>query len=249
MPVPWPLADRHCVAVRLSNRAILYNTRMNDAASTQHDLAIHTFPLGAWQTNCYVVSVGDRCWIVDAGFEPAPMLDFIDEHGLTVEQVVLTHAHLDHIGGLHEVRQRHADVPILIHADETAFLTDTGLNLSAMAGVGPVVAPEATGTLAHGDTLTLAGQSFEVRHTPGHSPGGVTLIHHDTHAAIVGDTLFAGSIGRYDFPTSDGETLMRSIREQLMTLPDETRILPGHGPATTVGQERTSNPYLLQPPA
>ena len=220
---------------------------MSDASTTQPDLSIHTFPLGAWQTNCYVVAVGKSCWIVDAGFEPSPMLDFIDEHGLSVEQVVLTHAHLDHIGGLHEVRERHPDVPILIHADETTFLTDTGLNLSAMAGVGPVVAPEATGTLAHGDTLILADQTFEVRHTPGHSPGGITLIQHASNTAIVGDTLFAGSIGRYDFPTSDGEALMRSIREQLLTLPDETRVLPGHGPATTIGNERASNPYLLQP--
>lgn len=214
-----------------------------------HDLAIRTFPLGQWQTNCHVVSSGGACWIVDAGFDPAPMLEFIDEQGLAVEKVILTHAHLDHIGGLHEVRQRYPEVPILIHADETAFLTDTGLNLSAMAGVGPVVAPEATGTLAQGDAVTLNSHSFEVRHTPGHSPGGITLVNMEHAVAIVGDTLFAGSIGRYDFPTSDGPTLMRSIREQLMTLPDETRVLPGHGPMTTIGDERKTNPYLLQPPA
>ncbi|MEM9414291.1 MAG: MBL fold metallo-hydrolase [Planctomycetota bacterium] len=221
---------------------------MTDDATTQTELTIHTFPLGAWQTNCYVVVSGKRCAIVDAGFEPAPMLDFIEEQAFTVEKVLLTHAHLDHIGGLHAVRERYPEVPILIHADEAEFLTDTALNLSAMAGVGPVVAPEATGFLAHGETVDLAGHTFEVRHTPGHSPGGVSLIHHETGTAIVGDTLFAGSIGRYDFPTSDGPMLMQSIREQLMSLPDTTRVLPGHGPATTVGQERATNPYLLDPP-
>ncbi|MFI4860649.1 MAG: MBL fold metallo-hydrolase [Phycisphaerales bacterium JB063] len=216
--------------------------------SQHNELSIHCFPLGAWQTNCYVVAVGSQCWVVDAGFEPEPMLDFIDEQSLEVQQVLLTHAHLDHIGGLHALRQRHPEVPILIHSAETAFLTDTALNLSAMAGVGPVVAPEATGTLAHGQSLELAGQPFEVRHTPGHSPGGVALIHHASQVAIVGDTLFAQSIGRHDFPTSDGPLLLRSIREQLMALPDATRVLPGHGPATTIGQERQSNPYLLQMP-
>lgn len=209
-------------------------------------LSIQTFALGQWQTNCYVLSVGQSCWIVDAGFEPDEMLDAIAQRKLHVEQVVLTHAHLDHIGGFNEVRRRYPDVPILIHVDEQEFLTDTRLNLSA-AFVQPVVAPDATRLLQHGDTLELAGLSFEVRHTPGHSPGGITLVQPDHRVALVGDTLFAGSIGRYDFPTSDGPRLMQSIHEQLMSLPDDTRVLPGHGPETTIGQERVTNPYLNQP--
>jgi len=203
--------------------------------------------LGQWQTNCYVLSSGGSCWIVDAGFEPDEMLDAIDQRGLTVEKVVLTHAHLDHIAGLHAVRRRHPEVPILIHTDEQAFLTDTRLNLSA-AFVEPVVAPEATGLLKDGETLELAGHRFAVRHTPGHSPGGITLYCEALGVALVGDTLFAGSVGRFDFPTSDGPTLMRSISEQLMPLPDDTRVLPGHGPETTIGRERATNPYLNPPP-
>jgi len=106
------------------------------------------------------------------------------------------------------------------------------------------MAPEATGTIAHGEVLTLNGVEFEVRHTPGHSPGGLTFINVANNVAIVGDTLFAGSIGRYDFPTSDGPLLMKSIQEQLYTLPDDIVCLPGHGPATTVGQEKRTNPYV-----
>jgi glyoxylase-like metal-dependent hydrolase (beta-lactamase superfamily II) len=207
---------------------------------------MQSFTLGQWQTNCFVLSVGRSCWIVDAGFEPDAMLDAIEERGLVVEKVVLTHAHLDHIAGLHAVRHRHPDVPILVHADEEDFLTDTRLNLSA-AIVEPVVAPEATGLLHHGEQLDLAGVPFDIRHTPGHSPGGITLVQADHQLAIVGDTLFAGSIGRFDFPTSDGPRLMQSIAEQLMSLPDDTRVLPGHGPETTIGRERASNPYLNQP--
>lgn len=209
-------------------------------------LRIQTFTLGQWQTNCFVLSVGQSCWIVDAGFDPEVMLDAIDEQGLNVEKVVLTHAHLDHIAGLHTVRHRYPDVPILVHADEEDFLTDTRLNLSA-AIIDPVVAPEATALMHHGEQLDLNGVSFEVRHTPGHSPGGITLVQLDNALAIVGDTLFAGSIGRFDFPTSDGPRLMQSINEQLMTLPDDTHVLPGHGPATTIAQERATNPYLNQP--
>jgi len=209
-------------------------------------LHIETFTLGMWQTNCYVVHIGEGgdAWVVDAGFDPAPMIDAIKAKQLGVQQVVLTHAHVDHIAGLQEVVDAvDGDPPILIHEAEAAFLTDTTLNLSAMAMM-PVVAPEATRLLAGGETLELGPHRFEVRHTPGHSPGGVCLYCEQQGVAIVGDTLFAGSIGRYDFPTSDGPALMRSIRERLLTLPDDTRVLPGHGPATTVGQERRSNPYL-----
>ena len=213
---------------------------------SDNPLSIQTYTLGQWQTNCFLLSVGKACWMIDAGFEPAAMLDAIAEQGLDLQQVVLTHAHLDHIGGLHEVRHRHPEVPILVHSEEEAFLTDTRLNLSA-GFVQPVVAPEATGVISNGDTLDLAGVAFEVRHTPGHSPGGISLIQHETHLAIVGDTLFAGSIGRFDFPTSDGPRLMKSIQEELLTLPDEMRVLPGHGPETTIGRERVANPYLNMP--
>ena len=217
-----------------------YTDRMMDS------LHIESFCLGEWMTNCYVVYTGGpggACWIVDAGFEPGPLLGFIADKGLRPQQVVLTHAHVDHIAGLAQVREAYPGLPILIHEAELAFPGDPVLNLSAALSE-PVIAPEPSGTFSHGDTLTLDGIGFQVRHTPGHSPGGVCLYQKDQGVALVGDTLFAGSIGRHDFPTSDGPTLMRSIHEQLMTLPDDTRVLPGHGPETTIAQERRTNPFL-----
>jgi len=217
---------------------------MTDTPSNQPELSIDAFALGMWQTNCYIVAVGKQCWLVDVGFEPGPMLDAVEDRGLHVEKIVLTHAHLDHIGGLHEAKRRFPDAPILIHKDETTFLADPALNLSVMH-IEPVIAPEADGELSHGQTLSLGGIDFDIRHTPGHSPGGITLYQPESGVALVGDTLFAGSIGRHDFPTSDGPTLMRSIHEQLMSLPDDVQVLPGHGPASTIGQERKSNPFLV----
>ena len=207
-------------------------------------LTTETFALGEWQTNCYVVyNAAGACWIVDAGFEPAAMIEHIRRRDLKLENIILTHAHLDHIAGLNDIHAAFPDTPILIHAAEKDFLTDTFLNLSAMINM-PIVAPEATGFLAHGQILKLGDASFEVRHTPGHSPGGVTLYCAAESTAFVGDALFASSIGRTDFPTSNHTQLMASIREQLLTLPDATRVLSGHGPATTIGRERKSNPFI-----
>jgi glyoxylase-like metal-dependent hydrolase (beta-lactamase superfamily II) len=214
-------------------------------------LQIQTFILGEWQTNCYVVHVKHDapretpkpCWIIDAGFNPLKLITFIKQSRFIPQAVLLTHAHLDHIAGLPDVRRHWVDLPILIHPQETAFLTDPMLNLSAFLPE-PMVVPEATGTFEHGDILDLDGLRCEVRHTPGHSPGGVTFYLAEHKTALVGDTLFQNSVGRTDFPTSDQGAMFRSIREQLLTMPDDTRILPGHGPETTIGTERRFNPYL-----
>lgn len=212
-------------------------------------LKIDIFALGDFQTNCFVVSrPSGAAWLIDVGQTPGEMLAHVEDAGLKVEKIILTHAHADHIAGLGEAVEKFFGgpaVPVYIHVDEKTFCGDPVLNLSQFISQ-PIVAPTPTDTLAHGDTLELDGLTFEIRHTPGHSPGGITLYQPDNAVALVGDTLFAGSIGRFDFPTSDGQTLLRSIHEQLMTLPDDTRVLPGHGPETTIGQERVGNPYLRQ---
>ncbi|MBI1373025.1 MAG: MBL fold metallo-hydrolase [Phycisphaera sp.] len=208
-------------------------------------LEIHTFPLGDWQTNCYVVHPAGStdCWIVDAGYEPEVMIDAIQRAGLNPVKLMLTHAHLDHIGGIPQVKAAWPDLPIVIHEAEREFLNDPMLNLSIALGIELRVG-EADELLKGGETVELAGVPFEVRHTPGHSPGGLTFYQPDAGVALVGDTLFNGSIGRYDFPTSHGPTLFASIREQLFTLPDDTRVFPGHGPDTTIGHERRTNPFF-----
>ncbi len=207
-------------------------------------LHIEMFTLGMWQTNCYVLAAGGDCWLVDAGFEPEAMIDYVRRRGLTPSKLILTHGHLDHIAGIAPITNAFADLPVLIHPVEQSYPGDPANNLSGPFGM-PMRAPDPTGAIEPGAPLKLGDLSFEVRHTPGHSPGGITLYQPDAGVAIVGDTLFAGSIGRYDFPHSDGAALMRSIREQLMTLPDPVRVYPGHGPATTIGTQRATNPFLV----
>ena len=211
-------------------------------------LFIKGFSLGDWMTNCYVVhrakpAPGAACWIVDAGFSPDPLIEYVKEHKLAPEQVVLTHAHVDHIAGLHAMRGAWPEIPILIHRAEEEFLIEPALNLS-IALDEQFIAPPATRLLEHGDIMKLDGVPFHVRLTPGHSPGGISLYQPDDGVVLVGDALFAGSVGRTDFPTSDPAALMAGIRSQLLSLPDPTRVLPGHGPETTIGQERATNPYL-----
>ena len=213
-----------------------------DAAAVR----VETFALGDLATNAYLLhaGAGSPATVVDPGQRPGPLLSRIRAAGLTVERVVLTHAHADHIAGLAELRDLHPGCAIEIHPAEASYLQDPQNNLSAWIGEA-LIAPAATGSLTAGATTRMAGLDWSILGTPGHSPGGLTFHQGDLGVAIVGDTLFAGSVGRYDFPHSDPEALRASLR-LLMTLPDETRVLPGHGPETTIGRERATNPHVQQ---
>ena len=192
-------------------------------------MKITTLPLGMLQTNCYIVEQGDRCLVIDPGDEAGKVLAFLEKRSLTLEAILLTHGHFDHVGA---VKSLAADT------DCRVFLCDRELSLPGAMTNGPLYY---TDTYGEGDTLTLAGMTFAVLHTPGHTPGSVCLLFGDT--LFSGDTLFAGSCGRTDFPGSNPADMRRSLT-RLAGLDDQITILPGHGESSTIAQEKRYNPYL-----
>jgi glyoxylase-like metal-dependent hydrolase (beta-lactamase superfamily II) len=201
-----------------------------------------SLPNGAFQENCFVVAdreTGDAA-LVDPGEEADRFLQTIEGEDLTLRAVWLTHAHLDHVLGVRRIVES-TGVPVSLHPDDRR-LYDGAAAQGAWFGLTVEPLPPPEHELAHGDRVSIGGLQFEVRHVPGHSPGSVAFVGHGI--ALVGDAIFAGSVGRVDLPGGDGATLLRSIREQLLTLPDETVVYSGHGPETTIGRERASNPFL-----
>lgn len=208
-------------------------------------LTVRARALGPYQTNAYIVAPEDKsdAWVIDAPFDSEELVEMLRAEGLTPSRVLLTHAHPDHIAGIPALKKAFPGLKVLVHEAEREWLGDPELNLSAFMGT-PISLPPADGLLHDGDELSLAGHAFRVLHTPGHSPGGVTFQCAALNLAFVGDTLFAGSIGRTDFPGADHATLLGSVRERLYTLPEATKALPGHGPRTTIGREKMSNPFV-----
>ncbi len=209
-----------------------------------HAARIESLPFGE---NTYVVfrtGLAD-CVVVDPGFEPAAIVAAIDARGLEPRAILLTHGHSDHIAGNAALRERWPSLPILIGRLDAPKLTDPELNLSAPFGL-PFTSPPADRLLDDGEVLEVAGLALEVRLIPGHSRGHVVFIVRDCRPSVVlgGDVLFQGSVGRSDFPDGDPAALAAGIRGRLYTLPDDTLVLPGHGPPTTVGHERLHNPFV-----
>ncbi len=215
--------------------------------------AIRGFALGPFQTNCYVVhdpaqtGTDASCWIVDASFGPGNLIAEVTRLRKRLQAIVLTHAHVDHIAGIADVQRAFPGTPVWIHEDECEWLSDPEQNLSEAFGQ-PVSLGMPDRLLRDSEVLELGSTRWRVQHIPGHSPGGIALVCDSAAGlatiAISGDALFAGSIGRTDFPGSSLEVLSKSIREKLYTLPDNTVVYPGHGPLTTVGDEKRSNPYV-----
>ena len=185
------------------------------------------------------------CLVIDPGLEPVLVIEAIESHQLAPAALLITHGHSDHIGGNAELKRRWPDCPIVVGTIDAEKLTDPNKNLSARFGK-PITSPPADRLVNEGDTIDFAGYSLEVREIPGHSVGHVVFICRDLEPPLVfgGDVLFAGSVGRTDFPDGSFEQLAAGIREKLFTLPDETIVLSGHGPATTIGEEKRTNPFV-----
>ncbi|MCC7086092.1 MAG: MBL fold metallo-hydrolase [Pirellulales bacterium] len=212
-----------------------------------HHPQILTIVSRPFQENSYVAWLEGRadCLLIDPGLEPARIIAEIEQHGLTPAAILITHGHSDHIAGNSAMVARWPNCPIVIGAAEVEKLIDPNQNLSAQFGV-PLVSPLADRTVNEGDTVEYAGFILEVREIPGHSSGHVVYIWQTGRPAIVfgGDVLFAGSIGRTDFPDGSFEQLAEGIRTKLFTLPEDTIVLSGHGPATTIGREKATNPFV-----
>lgn len=205
-------------------------------------MLIKTLTVGPFMANCYLVACPQtrEAVVIDPGDEPQEILAAIAREGLRVRYIINTHGHIDHIAA-NDAVARATGAPVLIHAADAPMLTDPSRNLSLFSGE-PVRCEPADQLLRDGDEIAVGTLVFRVIHTPGHTPGAISLLCGQT--LFTGDTLFAWSIGRTDFPGGDQKTLIRSIKERLFTLPEETEVYPGHGEPTTIGEEKSSNPFV-----
>jgi hydroxyacylglutathione hydrolase len=210
-------------------------------------LDVQMFTVGVVQENCFLVRPegGDRAVIVDPGEEAPRLLQAIEQAGVQLDAILLTHTHFDHVGAVAPVA-RATGAPVYCPVLEVPVLQDV-MAYIPWPGFGPYESWDPEHTVAGGETLKLAGLELDVVFTPGHSPGHVTYAVRGEPALFSGDVLFQGSVGRVDLPYGDGPTLMRSIAELLDRFDDETVVYPGHMGITTLGRERATNPFLTQP--
>jgi hydroxyacylglutathione hydrolase len=203
---------------------------------------IDILELGPFFVNCYIVGDPETKigFIIDPGWDSEKILSHVNRHGLTIENIIITHGHADHIVALDEIRA-HFKARVLIGEKDAPMLLDANANLSAFTGENLQTQP-ADIMLHEGDIISAGNLQFKVLDTPGHSPGSISLYGHGV--VFTGDALFLGSIGRTDFPGSSEETLLESIHQKLLTLPADTIVYSGHGPDTTIGQEKNFNPFI-----
>ncbi len=237
------------------------------------ELSIQCLVLGDLMTNCYVpVSGGtgfqpvraaganvvsdalndtgykpvpqtEVCWVVDPGLSAGPLLEYLERTGLSPERILLTHGHADHIAGVAAVKEAFPDAVLTVPHDDVHMLTDPAANLSLPFGFN-ITTPAPDQTVRAGEELKMGPLTWRVIDTSGHTPGGVSYYCAEAEVVITGDALFAESIGRTDIPGASEARQLKNIRENLLTLPDATRVLPGHGPITTIEHERRHNPFL-----
>ena len=209
-------------------------------------MIIKMFTFGMYFTNCYVAGCEEtkEAIVIDPGFdrdaEAEKVLGFIKQNDLRVKYIINTHGHSDHTAG-NGIMKKATGAPILIHENDAVMLTGVARTMSRIFGLR-ATSPQADKTLHNGDVIQFGRVKLVVLHTPGHSEGGISLLGEDF--VFTGDTLFAGSIGRTDFPGGSFEEIMSSIKTKLATLPDHFKVYPGHGPVSTIGEEKRSNPFL-----
>lgn len=205
-------------------------------------MKILRIPAGVYAANCYLIyseSTKDGI-IVDPGGDAESITNYIERESLNIKDIILTHGHGDHIGGVNELKES-LGAKVMIHQEDAELLSDGNKNLSATMAMGPVeIVPDKL--LNHGDIIEFGNLKAEVIHTPGHTKGGICLKVGDN--IITGDTLFAGSIGRTDLLGGDYDTIIESIKERIMIYPEDIEVFPGHGGSSTIGRERASNPFL-----
>ena len=201
-------------------------------------------PVGMLQCNCSILGdeTSHEAIVVDPGDDIPRILALLDKHKLTVKQILITHAHIDHIAGAARLKKI-TGAPILYNPRDLPLVKMMDAQAAWLGMEPPEVAPP-DDTLEDGRVISITGLAGNILHTPGHTQGSVCLHLPTQNLLLAGDTLFAGSVGRTDLPGGDGPTLIRSIHEKLLPLPDSTVVIPGHGPRTTIGQERESNPFL-----
>lgn len=219
---------------------------MTDQAKTP-TLEIAVMPVTAFQQNCSLLTCTQtrKAALVDPGGEPEKLIKAVEQADVTLEQVLLTHGHIDHIGGAADVAA-HFSVPIVgPHRADEQLIQGVAAQ-AAMFGTPGVKVPSIDRWLEGGDTVEVGDLTFDVLFTPGHAPGHVIFVNHAHKFIVMGDVLFQGSIGRTDLPGSDHGTLMKSIFQTVLPLGDDYQFLPGHGPGSTLGAEREGNPFIAQ---
>jgi glyoxylase-like metal-dependent hydrolase (beta-lactamase superfamily II) len=209
-------------------------------------LHVQTFALGPLETNSYVLTRQGQCWLIDVGMWAKPLVQFLQQADLVPQTILLTHGHGDHIGGVPYLREHYPQATLQCPRNDEAMLTSPEQNLSATFLMGIEAGP-ADQLIEPGQSLRLGEAEWQILDTSGHTPGGVSFYCPAEKVVFTGDSLFAGSIGRTDIPKGNGEQLIDNIRRNLLTLPGDTTVYPGHGGPTTIEAETARNPFLQSP--